>query len=529
MKKGILRLSALTVALILSSYGFADETGSSPSNDTQVTADNNINKPPSFPMANMPAALKFDYNDIERDDADDLKLVGFNFLMQANSWLYGGVGGYGATGGDLGGLFILGVDAGVKHDVYHNIGFDLGYFAGGGGAQHGDGGEHSGFMTRSSAELTYNFKFLTLGAGYSYIHYPDYDIDEGQYTVSLSLPLDILYGGPDYQGKEIANLGQIGMDNDKWFAFYKTFIGLTQQTYFLKATDDAESDNMQLLGVKMGVFATPHLYYFLSSAGAYDSDEDGYMDVFFGAGWHQQLSQRLALYLDGALGAGGGGDTDTGGGFIYKPEAGLAFDVTPTFTFKLGGGYIKGNGGEFEGPTATAGLYYNFLNAQPAYLAPPDLGINAFQFGGWRLSVGSETYNHPQRDDNKDEENIDLVTLNLDKMLNQNFYVTGQAASAYGGNAGSYATGMAGIGVETNTWARMRFGADVLAGAAGGASMAVGDGGVYQPEAGLSVDLTRHLTLQGKVGQIKAFDGDLNSTTYTVSLLMRFSTLQEKL
>jgi hypothetical protein len=513
MKMDFLPRTVLALALCSLSTVVAAET---------ATDNSEPSTEPQFTLKQLPSELRLSIEQVDMGVEGNNNLAGINFLFQPIPWTYVGVGGYAAVDGNLGGLFVLGADVGLKHSIYKQLGFSAGYFAGGGGAHHSDSSDHSGFMGRSHAGISYDFGGLALGIEYSHINFPDYNTSSNQFGLTLSTTGDFLYGNHRYQGHSTTKLSDILSPN--YLGFYKTFISFIPQSYFLGDDDGT----MQLVGIETGYFFKPNTYFAFSTSGAYDSNDDGYMDLFIGLGHELPLTKNLSGFFQGNIGAGGGGGTDTGGGFMYKPMLGLNYAFTPNFSIKLAGGYVSTTGDDFDGAVANLGLTYNFLNAVPGDLVPEDYGIDVYTFPGWRFSMGSETYINPQRENNVAEEDIGLVTVNIDHYLNHYLYVTGQAASAYHGNAGSYASGMIGLGAETKEFARTSLIADIMTGAAGGASMAVGRGAIYQPEVGFNVNLTENFGLQAKVGRVMAYDGDLDATTWNLGMTFHFTTVSEQ-
>ena len=480
-----------------------------------------------YAVASLPTLLDLSYDSLKRPSGkENLGLIGVNLNADIYKGIYAGVGGYGAAQGDLGGLFILGIDGGYRHQILKNTWFDVGSFIGGGGAHHDSddtSGTNSGFMSREHLGFSQVFfNTFSLGIDYSYVNYPDYDIHSYQWGILFTLPGNFLTGSPTYQGAKVTDLNEVSSPAN--IGFYKSFVSAYQETYF---TDTNEA--MQLAGMKYGAYFQPHTYVGLSTAGSYDSTQNGYMDLYLLLGHDFHITDPLFIYTELQSGMGGGGNTNTGGGLIYKPMIGVGYDITTNFGLRLGGGYMKATGGDFEGPVAELGAYYNFLNSTSCYICHEDAGSNHYYFSGWRVGIMNERYDHPQRSNGvSDNKNIDLVTINLDKMLNDYAYFSGQATSAYGGNAGSYATGLLGPGIQTSEYHRVRLLADLMVGAAGGGAIDVGRGAIYQPEIGLSVTLSEKISWVTKLGRMRSFDGSLDTNTLSTGIQFNITTLQEE-
>jgi hypothetical protein len=476
------------------------------------------------------------YENIKRNDSNsnsipNLGLFGANINFDLYKGFYAGPSIYGAMQGDLGGLFVMGGNAGYRYNLYDDVWVDTGYFAGGGGAHNDTTSDPSGFMSRSHIGLSYNFTYVELGIEYSYVNFPDYEINSHQLAFTFSIPGNILTGDPSYQGSSSTSLD--GIFSTQGVNFYRTFVDMYQESYYLNHSTDTNgnelNDTMQLMGAKGGVFFTPNIYFGVSTAGAYDSSKNGYMDFFTLLGFQQYFTQRLFYTIEANIGAGGGGNTDTGSGLMYKSSVGFGYSFTPAFSLLLEGGYITAPSGNFEGPLTSLDINYQFFNAGPESFTS-DIGNGQYSFAGWSISGQTETYINPQRSSSYHEiENIDMAVIEMSRQINDTWLVKGQAAGAYGGNAGSYATGMIGPAVQSPLWHRFRLIGDVLVGAAGGGAMDVGRGAIYQPEAGISYDISPYVSLVAKTGRIRSVDGGLDATTYNVGIVFNFTTLQEGL
>ena len=60
-------------------------------------------------------------------------LVGGRINLALNNWSYAGIGMYGAVTGERGGLFTLGVNAGIKKAIVSKLYIHAGLHVGGGG------------------------------------------------------------------------------------------------------------------------------------------------------------------------------------------------------------------------------------------------------------------------------------------------------------------------------------------------------------------------------------------------------------
>ena len=122
------------------------------------------------------------------NNISNMGLSGGHYNVFLNDWLYTGFGMYGAVSGDLGGLFTLGVEAGIKYRMAEKLFFDAGiYFGGGGGHSAPVGG---GAFIVSSVGLGYDFKSFSIGTAYSSANFYEGSINGSQLKVFIDIPLD---------------------------------------------------------------------------------------------------------------------------------------------------------------------------------------------------------------------------------------------------------------------------------------------------------------------------------------------------
>ncbi|HET7527907.1 MAG TPA: hypothetical protein VFK10_18340, partial [Burkholderiaceae bacterium] len=86
-----------------------------------------------------------------------------------------------------------------------------------------------------------------------------------------------------------------------------------------------------------------------------------------------------------------------------------------------------------------------------------------------------------------------------------------QAHSAYAGGAGAYSVGLIGAGLATTPAQGVRFGAELLLGAAGGGGVATGSGAIAQTVGWAGWGVTPESEVRIGVGAVKALRGDLRS------------------
>jgi hypothetical protein len=120
---------------------------------------------------------------------------------------------------------------------------------------------------------------------------------------------------------------------------------------------------------------------------------------------------------------------------------------------------------------------------------------------------------------------VDLVTGKLDRSLGPMLYLTAQAHSAFGGDAGAFSTGLLGLGWATPAAGRpWRVGAELLAGAAGGAGLDTGGGAIGQALAWASLAVSPRSHVRAGLGRVRALQSGtgLDSPVWELSFSHRF-------
>lgn len=492
--------------------------------------------PSLISLRQMPTQYAFSLESIQMPNREsNMVLLGASYQIKPLSWFYTGMVGFGAVRGQHGGLFVLGATAGLQPPIIEDmlVG-DLGIDAGGGGGQ--QSGVGNGLMFRPHVGLLYNFGLFQLGVTYSKVKFPGGKIDNNQYGAELIIPTGLDYADPSYGGTLVRSIKDIDLKELGYLYFENFYLAPLIQNYFqasgTKDTGGSISDGqIGQAGIEAGEFlAIPHYrpFIFIKAGGAFHGDHNGYMDVLGGAGYRWLLVRSLFLNGRLAAGAGGGGNIDTGGGFLVQPSVGLEWQFSRHFSTELEGGYIDAPSGSFKAATATLKVIYSLQLGDSTTTKPSEPLISPeLVFHTWRVQAANQTYFNAQRK-TTEKCSTNLVELDINTYLNHYLYLTGQAGSAYTDKAGGYSTGMLGAGITSSTFWHDKFdvGLEMLGGAGGGGGMDVGGGFLLQPRALLEYYLTHYVSLNAGVGQVYAPRGSLNATTANVGIALHFSTLQ---
>jgi hypothetical protein len=461
------------------------------------------------------------YEELTLPGNEKLGLLGLGYLvdrqLNEHASFYYGLGVYSAVSGQRGGFFTGGGEFGLRYQAGRVI-LDGGLFVGGGGG--GSAPQGGGLMLRPHAGVLYDFGKFALGLEYAQVSFPNGNIDSDQLALIAELSFQSVFADDDEPG-ELS-----GLD----LRMASVSIAPTLQHYSpngsaLQATG---VEAMTLAGIELGRYISPRAYFFLESAAAFRGDADGYAELLGGVGYRYPLADRVAIQARLAAGAAGGGAIDTGGGFIYKASLGGEIVLTDALSLGLDYGIIDAPDGSFEAEMARVTLRYGLgmaaVSRTSNRLDPEDVS-----FGKWALRLSHVTYlSDPTLRKNAGGGDVNLIALKADRLLSDHFYVTGQAAAAYQGDAGGYATGLLGIGYRYMLTDRLSIRAELLAGPAGGGGVNTSGGAILQPMAGLSWKLSKNLDFALMAGKLRSLRGDLDTEVLDVGLVYRFNTLEAR-
>ena len=461
------------------------------------------------------------YEELTLPGNEKLGLLGLGYLIDRQlgeqASLYYGLGVYSAVSGQRGGFFTGGGELGLQYRAGRLL-FDGGLFVGGGGG--GSAPQGGGLMLRPHLGLLYDFGRFRLGLEYSMVSFPNGNIDSDQFGLVAEFPFRSVFADDDAFGD------LSGMD----LHLASVYVAPTLQHYSpgSSAVQATGVQGIELAGIEAGRFLNSNLSFFLESAAAFRGDADGYAELLGGAGYRYPLTDRVALQARVAAGAAGGGAIDTGGGFIYKASLGAELALTNALSLGLDYGVIDAPDGTFEGSMARVSLRYG-LRMAAVSTTPHRIDAGDLSPGKWALRLSHVTYlSDPTLRKGEAGGEVNLIALKIDRLLSDHFYLTGQAAAAYEGDAGGYATGLLGIGYSHMLSDRLAVRAELLAGPAGGGGINTSGGGILQPMAGLTWKLSKNLDFALMAGKLGSLRGDLDTAVIDVGLAYRFNTLEAR-
>ncbi|MCT4698789.1 hypothetical protein [Tenacibaculum haliotis] len=455
----------------------------------------------------------------------NMDFTGIHYNIKPNNWSYVGLGFYGAVGGIRGGFFTLGINAGIQHKITDKLFIDTGFhFGGGGGAAAPDGG---GAFILPHFNLGYNFKHFATTAGYSYVNFFDKGtINGSQFNVAVQIPL--LFETTNFKEREHSfMLNQL--TNSLWNTPANKISLLVHLNNLSVTKGSYKNKTIRLAGFELNSYINKNVFFFVKADGAYHGIKAGYMDILLGGGYHLSMNKnRTNILAKFGVGAGGGGGVDTKGGFLIYPDISIEQKLFDNIYASINKGYLMSPDSHFTSSTLGFGLKY-YID-KDGIISEND-NYTKGKFKGLETIIKQDLYLNAARDNNGGfTQNMHQISLQINFFLNKYIYGAGQTSFANFGDAGAYAEGIVGLGIQSNTFFNNTtsiFG-QILGGAAGGGGISTGQGLIVKPSMGLSYKLTNKLNIRGGLGYVKARGGNLSSTYLNFGVSYNFSFLSVK-
>ena len=401
---------------------------------------------------------------------EPMGLLRVGALFDVNDYLAIGPELYGAVYGQRGGFITVGMEGKMHRSLTHRLAATAGLYVGAGGG--GSAPQGGGLMLRPSLGIAYDLGAASIEAGVSRVWYPNGRIDSTQLHAGISVP----FSGRFWEGHAFDHHGTSEVKSE---SLGVTTHALVEHYLPVSTAHNAHSavptTPYTLAGVEF-VIGSRSWYGVFQAAGAGAGKSTGYMELFGGAGYRLQLSDYLSLGLQGAIGAGGGGRVDTGGGLMYRTDAVADVRVMDRLHLSVRAGKIGSISGSFSATSygVTLGYEERFFG-----LGDPDFISSDANLTAWRFRVMNKSYLPAKGMFNDGKVNrIDLIGIALNRFVSPNIYLTGESFWAWQGKAGGYAEGVFGLGYQTDRYHGFRLYGEALAGVGGGGSVHM-EGGFF--------------------------------------------------
>lgn len=481
------------------------------------------------------ARVRTSYETIPLTDTKSMGTLGthFDWFPLKSLPVYTGLGFLSSIKGDEGGFFAFGYTLGVNYELYEKIHADAGiYVAGGAGSYiHFPNG---GMIVRSHAALSYSINNIDIVLGLARTDFPGtrtnnkYQTDYHPY-VGVNIATDIWIESEDTNYSKSS---------------YKNFDGLFENIRITPAMMYYDIDdkivkkegyseyqkNFPSLGIQLDKSIGNDFFISFEAYGALSSAA-GYAALQTGLGYDYQLSDYLNWESKVVVGSAGDSRIDTGGGFIIQPMTGFRINLLPSISFKTLVGRTYAPTGLFTATTYEAGISFETSKAVPKkgnYLFKGDEFSNL----KWIMTPSIKAYfphNSTHKSTPKESNKaISLVGITMAVPFNDYVALCGSTHWAMTGNIGSYAEGFFGMELYTPTFTPLDIKAKVSAqiGAGAGAGVNTQSGGyVTYFSAGLDIPLTKHISLNTEIGEMKTSDGNFNAHSLLLGLSIHLNYL----
>ncbi len=453
---------------------------------------------------------------------DPMVFSGIHYNLSFNTF-YSGIGMYGAVRGARGGFFTLGINAGFTSYLSEKLFVDTGiHFGGGGGASAPDGG---GAFILPHLDLGIQFNKFSLTTGYSYINFFDGGgIKSHQLHLALRVPVELSSASLDDAEKTftVNELRSSVWNKQPGKASFMLHLN----NLFVEKGQQLTGKTIRLAGFEFNSYIDTKWFYFVKFDGAYNGIKAGYMNVLLGAGYHFSFNKNKTNILTKfGMGAGGGGGVDSQGGFLIYPDLSVEQHISNNIYFSINKGLLMSPNSYFKTSTVGIGLkYYSNINGI-SRRSSDDKVI----FKGVEAILKQDVYFDAKRIEDPTE-NMHQISLQFNYHVSKNIYLAGQTSFANFGNAGAYAEGVVGVGMQSNYFINNTINLFIqgLVGGAGGGGISTGEGLIIKPSMGIHYHLNSELALRSSIGYVKAKAGELSSPFFNLGISYRLSFLTAK-
>jgi len=466
---------------------------------------------PADAPSHLVARTRLGFEHVRLPGGEGLGLAGLSELLQVEDSWWLGPAVYGAATGHRGGLFVPGVEGAFTTTLGRRLALDAGLFVGGGGGANAPVG--GGLMLRPHVDLVFRAEHLYTGPTYSLVRFPSGRISSRQWGWMVNVDSDF-----SFRAAEPAPTAAPGRADALGFDDVAATLALVYPASAARSLAGAPlASTIGMVGVRARRGGEHGPWWGIEAAGAGSGGVAGYAQVLGTAGWRWSSDTgRASLDLRGALGLGGGGGIDTGGGALGKVAAGLGLRLSDSLGVEAGAGLVRAPQGSYRGREVTLALDWQLgVPSQPAEFDRGDARAASMEW-----VAGAERYDAARKDGRRAP--LEAVTLAVDRFVGAHLYLTGQAHSAFAGGAGAYSVGLFGLGTQWHVAGPVRIGAEALMGAAGGGGVDTEGGALVQARAYLDVDLARALALRLGAGRVKSVHGGLSAPTLDAALVFRF-------
>jgi len=398
-------------------------------------------------QAYVNAMILFDYEVIALTDNGSIDLLGMHYLQQLNKWFYFGIGAHAPLlKGDYGGFMAFDVtfhaQKKIYDDLFINAGISLG--GGGGGSSITQSKELSGTggFIMSYVGLGYEFdNNVSLGINYANFKFINSQIDSSQVDIFVQVPLSYKVGLYSSAGSKVGSSYDFSKSKENIFTLELNNLLQIEPTASTKET-------ISNITFQYSHFLDKNYYLFMELEVGYKG-LPLYNQFTHGLGRKTSLSRTLNLYTQ--LGVGSGGyspnNIDTGSGLLIYPKMSFEYLLNDNIGVALSGGYLYAPTGTSKNYTTGIALNYHLSHEKTKNYASST--TKSLRYKGFRFSIFPQTEFNVELNEEKYHD-INMMTIQFDNLINDNFYFATQASIAYNDYQGypGYGEALFGIGLQ---------------------------------------------------------------------------------
>lgn len=471
---------------------------------------------PVFPPAKLTerdGLFILDYQNIKLPNSEEIDLVGYHILSPITDWLYFGLGGYAPfLKGEFGGFMAFGgllhAQVSITDTVFATAGLSFG--GGGGGKSVSQSVELSGTggYMRGYVGLGYQFENFAVGANISRMAFTNSAINNTQINFFIEKPFTYAIGTYGNAGTPFSSVPQSSRNS------FGSMVSFSLDNYVQINPVGSYKGMINAADIQFSKFMSDNTYWYYAVAVGYKGLPI-YNQVIAGVGARVPLSGRFQLTGQMGLGSGGYAPSliDTGSGLLLYPKLSAEYLIGDNLGIALTAGYLLALDGTSK--NYTFGLALN-----RTFGAASGQGDTQGQYDGYRFSLSHETASS-LRFNGLSLANLNMLTVQVDKLISGTFYIPVRIAISYQSYLGfpGYGEVSTGIGIQNSytTGDRFQFFGEVQIGANV-------QGIILRPNIGLDYALSEGLALRASIGQTFGNQG-FKATNIVVGFTSRFSLL----
>ena len=470
--------------------------------------------------------IMLDYEVIPVPGNESLDLLGVHYLHQLNSWLYMGFGVhaplvYGNYGGFMAFDATIHAQQKIFGDSFINAGASLGGGGGGSSVKQSQELSGNGGYIKSYIGLGYDFSSFSAGINYASFRFMNSRINHSQLNFFIQKPVSYSIGSYADSGNK--------MESDYTFPEAgENILTLELNNIFQVKPKGSVKKTINSLSLQFSHFLTENYYLFLGLDVGYQG-LPLYNQVIGGMGYKLSISPRVNFYSQIGVGSGGysPAEIDTGPGLLVYPKFSVEYLLNNNLGLSLSSGYLVAPKGSSKNFTLGAAMNYHLSTEEQnlhGFSAAKDL-----VFRGFRFNLFQQTQFNVRVGNNK-HPNINMLSVQIDYILNDNWYLPIQGSVAYNDflRYPGYGEILTGLGIQ-NKFSKtngFQFFFQTLIGSNVNNIL-------LKPSIGFNYSLSDHLALYGQFSKTISlnkftqhpYDLQLSSYSVGLGLTYRFSLL----